>query len=966
LVRARGDTIGRLLRGRGAMRKIDTLRRRQRSIVPESHPSPMHVHAMAALLFTDIEGSTSLWERDSAQMSRALLAHDALVRDAVESHGGTVVKMTGDGLCAAFAAASNAVAATVSLQLALGDPSRTEGIALHVRSGLHIGVVERRDGDCFGTPVNRAARIMRAAHGGQILLSQAFFDCVRDDLAPALSVRDLGNVRLKDLSTPEHVYQLVHRQLRHEFPPLQSLESTPNNLPHQTTNFVGRESELADLKAMLTKVRLLTLTGSGGCGKTRLCLQASADLLEHFPDGVWLVELASLRNGDLVVRGVAQALGLTEQPHQTLARTIVEYAVSRRLLLILDNCEHLLVACAQLSDTLIRDCPNVTVFATSREALGIAGEHAFRVPSLALPKRKNSHSAISIAPYESVQLFNDRATLARADFRLTDQDAAALVSICHHLDGIPLAIELAAARVRMMSLKEIDERLNERFRLLTGGSKTALPRQQTLRSLIDWSYDLLQQSEKLMLQRLSVFAGGWTLSAAERVCVDESVPEGNVLDLLISLCDKSLVVVDQNGSRSRYSLLETVRQYARDRLFESGRSAIVRDRHRDEFLALAEAAESELVGRDQAEWLRRLEQEHENLRAALDWSIAAPDKTCGLRLCGALQQFWIARSYLSEGQEWCARMLENCGASCTAEKAKALNTAARLAYFHREFASARTLNEESLAVHRHLGDQRGIALTLSNMASLAFEEGDFATAQRLFDESIAIAREMDDPSSIAGWLNSIGNVAFVHGDMKAARVHYEESLGLMRRLGDRFGIAKGLNNLGNVDFVDGNLDSAQTRYEESLAIRRELENRAGIANSLNNLGSLAFERGDFERARGLHQESILIDIELGDRRGIAYSLEGIADVAAALGDSIRAAVLWGAAERLREGIRSPMTPDDRARHGPRIAQARAAVGDKAFNDAWHGGGELALDQAIEFAALNDPGNLENAVAGRAE
>ena len=731
-------------------------------IVSESQRSSAHVHAMAALLFTDIEGSTSLWERDRDRMSRALLAHDGLVRDAVESHGGTVVKMTGDGLCAAFADASDAVAASMALQMALRDPAHTDGIALHVRCGLHIGVVERRDDDCFGIPVNRAARIMRAAHGGQILLSQAFFDCVRDDLAPALSVRDLGYVRLKDLSTPEHVYQLVHEQLRYEFPPLRSLEATPNNLPRQTTSFIGREAELGQLKAMLTKVRLLTLTGSAGCGKTRLSLQTSADLLEHFPDGVWFVELAPLTNGDLVARAVAQVLGLTEQPHRPLTGTIADYALDKRLLLIFDNCEHLLVACARFIDALVRDCPDVTVFATSREALGIAGEQTFRVPSLSLPKRKSSHTAASIAPYESVQLFSDRATLARADFRLTDQTAAALVSICNHLDGIPLAIELAAARVRMMSLKEIDERLDERFRLLTGGSKTALPRQQTLRSLIDWSYELLQHGEKLLLQRLSVFAGGWTLSAAERVCVDESVSERDVLGLLISLCDKSLVVVEQNDSRSRYSLLETVRQYARDRLFESGHAVIVRDRHRDRFLALAEAAESQLVGRDQAEWLRRLEDEHENLRAALEWSIAASDSTCGLRLCAALEQFWIARSYVSEGQAWCARMLENSGASCTPEKAKALNTAARLAYYHRDFASTRALNRESLAINRQLGDQRGIAVSLTNMANVAFEEGDFATAQLLHEESLAIVRESNEPSSIAGWLNSIGNVAFVH------------------------------------------------------------------------------------------------------------------------------------------------------------------------------------------------------------
>ncbi len=454
-------------------------------------------------------------------MSQALAAHDALARSAVEGHHGTVVKMTGDGMHAVFDDALDALAATVDLQQALADPAATNGVPLRVRCGLHAGVVERRDNDYFGSPVNRAARIMSAAHGGQVLLSQAVVDGVREILPAAVSLRDLGKVRLKDLSTPEHVYQVVHPQLRQEFPALRSLEATPNNLPQQVTSFIGREKELAELKRLLARTRLLTLTGSGGCGKTRLCLQVAADSLERFPDGVWLVELAPLSDPGLVPQTVATVLGLKEEPGKPIVQTLTEHLKDKRLLLLLDNCEHLLDGCAQLADALLRQCPDVTILASSREALGIGGEQAYRVPSLSLPDPKQAHTPASVAPFEAVQLFTDRALLARPDFQVTDQNAATLASICYRLDGIPLAIELAAARVRSLSVEEINRKLDQRFRLLTGGSRTALPRQQTLRSLIDWSYDLLQRPGEAAVaaavgicRRVDVGSGGAGLRRA--------------------------------------------------------------------------------------------------------------------------------------------------------------------------------------------------------------------------------------------------------------------------------------------------------------------------------------------------------------------------------------------------------------------------------------------------------------------
>ena len=864
-----------------------------------------------AILFTDIEGSTALWEQDGARMAQALAAHDALARGAVEGHLGTVVKMIGDGMHAVFEDARDALAAAVEIQQALADPEATNGIPLRVRCGLHAGMVERRDNDYFGTPVNRAARIMSAAHGGQVLLSKVVADGVLELLPAGVSLRDLGKVRLKDLSAPEHVYQVVHPQLRQDFPALRSLEATPNNLPQQATSFVGREKELADVRTLLARVRTLTLTGSGGCGKTRLGLQVAAELLDRFPDGVWLVELAPLADPGLVPQTVATALRLKERPATPISQTLIEHLKDKRLLLLLDNCEHLLDACARLADALVRQCPGVQILASSREALGIGGEQAYRVPSLSLPDPTQAHTPLSVAPFEAVRLFTERALLARADFQVTDQNASTLASICYRLDGIPLAIELAATRVRSLSVAEINRKLDERFRLLTGGSRTALPRQQTLRSLIDWSYDLLDDGERRLLQRLSVFAGGWTLEGAEQVTSDASVQDRCVADLLTSLCDKSLVVVEQSGGHYRYRLLETVRQYARERLLEGGDSATFRKRHRDYIVALAEAAAPKLRGPEQIEWLRRLESEHENLRAGLEWSLAEPGSREGLRLCGALQFFWIMRGHLFEGREWCARVLAKSGVDeRTRERASVLNAAGLFAYRQSDYAAARSLHEESLTIRRQLGDKKGIGVSLGNLGLVAADEGDFASAQALHEESLAIARE----------------------------------------LGNRNGIVASIGNLGSVAQDRGDFSAARALFRESLAILRELGDRRGTAITLHRLAQLDGKLGAHSQAKALYRQSLKILSELGDKGRIAYALQELAAVAAALGDPMRAARLWGAEERLRAEVGSPVPQHERPDYDREVAQARAALGDgPAFDHSWQEGCGLTLEQAITLA-----------------
>ena len=902
-------------------------------------------------LFTDIEGSTKLWEAHAEMMRAALARHDVLMREAIVGANGFVFKTMGDAFCAAFAMAPHAVSAALMGQAALNAEPWPKETPIKVRMALHTGAVESQDGDYFGPALNRVARLLSTGHGGQILLSQTTYNLVRDTLPDAVSVHELGSHQLKDLARAEQVYQLQRPGLPSDFPPIKSLSTHPNNLPQQLTSFIGREREIAEIEALLVKAWMLTLTGSGGSGKTRLCLQVAADSLEQFPDGAWFVELAPLADPVLVPQTVASVLGLKEEPGKPITQTLTEHLKRKRLLLLLDNCEHLLDPCAKVADALVRQCPGVQILVSSREALGVAGEQTYRVPSLSLPDRKKVQTPTTLSQFESVQLFIARALLVRPNFQVTNQNAPAVASLCWHLDGIPLAIELAAARVRTLSVDEIDAKLDQRFRLLTGGSRTALPRQQTLRSLIDWSYDLLHEREKLLLQRLSVFAGGWTLAAAEQVCVGEGMEDWEVLDLLTSLADKSLVVAEEKDGHSRYRLLETVRQYARERLLEGEGGKAVRERHRDTFLALVEEAEPKLLGAEQAEWLQRLEEEHENLRAALDWSVAEAGSAGGLRLCGALLRFWATRGHLSEGREWCVRVLGKAGSEeRTQQRAKALNVAGVLAYYQGDYHAARARYEESLAILRQLGDRKGTASALNNLGNVTGEQGDNSAARALHEESLAIRRELGDRSGIATSLGNLGIVACDRGDFASARARHEECLAIRRELGDRGGIANSMHNLGLVAYYQGDYPGARSLYEECLANWREMGYRFGMAVALSNLGNLVFAQGEYPAAGALHQEGLLIRRALGDRRGIAYSLEGLASVVAARDSSLHAAGIWGAAERLREEIGSPLSPNERPRYDRHVVAARAALGDDAaFDRAWQGGRELMLEQAIELA-----------------
>lgn len=899
---------------------------------------------IATFLFTDIEGSSRLWEREPERMGAALARHDAIIRGAVERHHGTVVKMLGDGVHAHFDDPFDAINAILEIQLTLVDPASTGGFPLKIRSGVHAGAVSMRNDDYFGSAVNRAARIMSSAHGGQVLVSRAVLDLVADRLPAEIELRDLGAVRLRDLTSPEHLYQVMHAKLRRDFPALRSLETTPNNLPQQLTSFVGRERELAEVKRALGTTRLLTLIGPGGIGKTRIGLHVAAEMMDEHPDGVWFVDLAPLTDAQLVPHALASVLGVVEEAGRPVTEAIVKYLKDRRELILLDNCEHLLHACADLATQILRNAPNVRILASSRELMHVAGETSFPMPTLSVPEAGRVVTPDALPRFEAAQLFIDRATAVKPAFRVTEQNAGAIADICRRLDGIPLAIELAAARVRALSVDAIAARLSDRFKLLAGGDQSALPRQQTLRALIDWSYDLLSEPEKALLRRLSVFAGGWTLEAAEEVTAGGIFAREDVLDLQAHLVDKSLVALDADGDRyrmletvreyameklergksesaaksnvaadagtARYGMLESVRAYAKERLDESGEAEEVRNRHLDYFLSLAEHAREAIPGQESKRWLARLDHERENLVAAHAWcDRSANGAVSGLRLARALGTYCYARGLLVIGQRAAIEALRRKGAEArTALRADCLVEAGQLGCFMGSYADARVHLEESLDIARELGDRKRVAKVLQPLAM-----------------------------SAAG-----------RDDLPAARGYLEEACELAKQMGDRRELAAALNNLAQVHRMEGAIEPAEPLYSSAIQIFRDLGDRESVGIGLLNLAMVSIARGVGDGARVMLVEAISIAEEVGSRP----VGQGAFDVTTALGawsrEWERAARYFGVAEAHMKESGLWRDPTDEAFLMPLVQRVREALGVR-FDEVEKEGRALAYEQALEEA-----------------
>ncbi|MBW3587955.1 MAG: tetratricopeptide repeat protein [Actinobacteria bacterium] len=809
-------------------------------------------------LMTDVEGSTRQWEAHPDNMRVATESLNEILYDAIGKANGSRPEEQGEGdsVVAAFSRASDAVAAALDIQQKLVKEVWPDGIALRVRMGIHTGEVQLRgERNYFGPPLNRCARLRDLAHGGQILLSPATEQLVRGSLSAGSRLRDMGPQRMKDLSQPERVFQLTHPDLPDEFPPLKSLEALPNNLPVQLTSFVGRERDMEKIRKLISTSRLVTLTGAAGCGKTRLAVQVAANLSDEFDDGVWFVNLAAVTDPALVPHSTAAALSVQEEPRRAIVETLIDHMRDRRMLLIFDNCEHLLAACTELAAVLLKSCVELVIVATSREPLGVEGETSWRVPSLAIPNLESQGSPDELINYEGTRLFMERAVAVASDFRADSDEVLAISQICRRLDGIPLAIELAAAHVDVLTCEQIASRLDDQFRILTGGARTALERQQTMRAAVEWSYELLTDSERLVLDRLSVFVGGFSLEAAEEVCADETVEAFDVFRLLSSLVRKSLVISERRPHAVRYRLLETIKQYARDRLRESGEGAEVRARHRDWFLELAERAEPELTeGGRQVTWMALLEEEHDNLRAALEWCADDEDPGPMARLSSALHWFWYVRGYAGEGRRWFKRALERREQLPTELMAKALHSAGLLAWVHHDHRAALPLLNESLSIRRELDDKRGIAQTLGTLGNVHSSLGDNESAAALWQESLEIRRRINDKRGAAAVLANLAVLTAGKGNYEDALKSYEESVALNREVGDRHNEALSLFNIGGIWDAQGDYATSRRYYEEALTIGRELGASQLTIICLGFLGGTAFNQGDYEAARSWWEE----------------------------------------------------------------------------------------------------------------
>jgi len=872
--------------------------------------------SVTTFLFTDIEGSTRLWERQPDRMRAALARHDTLAREAVESLRGLVVKTTGDGIHAAFEDPLDGIRAALKLQQTLADPDATAGVPLAVRCGLHSGIVERRNSDFFGSAVNRAARIMNAAHGGQILVSQTAVDLIGDRVPSEIGLRDLGLVRLRDLAHPERVYQVIHPALRQTFPPLRSLEATPNNLPQQVTSFVGRERESSQIKALLARSRLVTLVGTGGLGKTRLSLQVAASVIDNYSDGVWFVELAATADPRLVCQVVASVLGVTETAGQPVEDALLAHVGERHLLIILDNCEHLAAACALLAKQLLQASNTLKILTTSREALNIGGETTYALPALALP----GDGAQRVTPEvllqsEAARLFVERATAVHAPFSVTTANAPAVARVCRRLDGIPLALELAAARVRALSVEVIAERLDDCFRLLTGGDRTGLPRQQTLRALIDWSHELLTVAETTLFRRLAVFAGGFTLDAAEAVGHDDGPDAADVLDTLMRLVEKSLVERDASGDR--YRLLETVRQYALERLATADEGHAQRTRHLAFYLDLARRARPKLIGPEQSEWLKRLDLERENLLAAHAWSCEADlAEQYGLQLVSSLRRYWIFRGLLALGLTITREALACPSArQPSLQRCEALLDAGQLGSFMGRYDEAQQALEESLAIARATNDNVRVSAVLQPLGLALLGRGEFASARRHLQEGLELAETLGTPREVAGALNALAQTARAEGDLATAEPLYTRVLTIARATGD-------------IDIV---------------------------AVSLLNLAMVATFRKAHTPARAMLVEVLQIVDESGLRPAAQGLLEVAAGLAASGNEWEQSGRLFGAAEAQTAATGLARDPADEAFLAPLIATARQKLGTDAFTATAAAGRALSYDGAItELRRWLDP------------
>ena len=870
------------------------------------------------LLFSDIQGSTKLLQELGAGYEEMLAGHRRILRTAFERRGGYEVGTEGDGFFVTFATADDAVGAAIDAQRRLESHQWPHDRPVRIRIGIHTGTPAIVGADYVGLDVHRAARISSSAHGGQIVLSDATRALLSSAGPDRFELRDLGEHRLKDLGRPERLFQVVAEGLTADFPSLRSLGAAAN-LPVMLTSLVGREKELDEIEALLLNgSRLLTLTGPGGTGKTRIAVRLAEELRHEFRDGAFFVPLASVTNPALVGSTIARAVGAEESGSPTPLDAVEEMLAGKSLLLVLDNFEQVLEA-AHVVPRLLAVSSELRVVVTSRATLRVTGEVEFPIPPLSLP----APSATGLEAYlrsEAVNLFVDRARTVNRELALTEENAPPIAEICRRLDGLPLAIELAAARTRVLSPGSLLGRLDRHLGLLTSGPRDAPPRQRTLRGAIDWSYQLLETAEKVLFRRLSVFVGGWSLESAEAVVgssPDEDVDLLDLLDLLSSLLDKSLLRSEQGyEGETRFSMLRTIRDYARGRLSQDPDAVALQRRHARYFLELAEGNESQLLGPDQADRLAQLEDEHDNLRAALSFALEddlLKADHVGIRVAGALGRFWYTRGHLEEGSRWLETSLKLDDSAPLERRAKSLHM---LGVLYAE----RRLHERSIETLR---------------------------------QGLELHRMVGNPERVAASLNSLGVEAYALADYEQAKELFEESISIRRDLGDESGTTSALSNLGLLAMMKNDFQSAIRLFEEALEIDRRHGNEWGIAVGLSNLSAAVLDIGDVTRAELLVREAVPVLRRIGERDTLAECLERGVAIASARERWTRAARLAGAAAALREDIGSPLIESDRAKLDAYIELSRSALGEHEFDVAAHEGRRLADHEAIAYLMADE-------------
>ena len=894
-------------------------------------------------LFTDIEGSTKLAQEYPDAIPALLARHHEILHQSIKAHKGYVFRIVGDSFSVAFHTVSDALNAALEAQRKLKNESWSPA-PVKARMGIHTGDTEWMGKDHepeyegYAT-LAMASRIMSAGHGGQILLSQHAYEFAKDQTPANGTFKDLGEYTLKDFLQPQTIYQIIVPDLPSDFQPLKTLKTVRNNLPPNLTSFIGRERELAESQKKLPSARLLTLIGPGGTGKTRLSLQVALEQIGNFKDGVWLVELAPISDAAFTVSTIASVFNLREVQGVPLIQTLIDYLRAKELLILLDNCEHLIEASAQIANQLLHTCPYLKIIASSREALGINSETVYRVPSL-----KDD---------EATRLFIERATRTEPRFHESQDNASFIAQICSRLDGIPLAIELAAARVKLFTPQQIAERLDDRFKLLTGGSRTALPRQQTLRALIDWSYVTLNETEQRALRGLAVCSGGWTFEAAESV-----IGESEALDGLIGLVNKSLVNVEEQEGKSRYSFLETIRQYAMDKLVESGAASSTRDRHLDYFLKFAEPAAEELFsGKERKHWLNVFELEHDNLRSALSWGLDH-DPFKALKLIGSMSDFWLIRGYLVEGCKWCKAALDRTeklpheSNDVVEIQARGFHILAMLSNNQGEHHIAQGAAEKAIALYRQAGNSKRLARALIVHGQASAFAGDLDQGLASLRESEKICREMDYKVDLAWGLDSLSYITFeIHGHSAAEEVgrYLQESLALSQEVESPQTDVAIKETRVQLAYFRGDMEEARKYAYEVLNYHQEMGNTLAYNSYKSGMAHALREIGNFKEALTIYQETILTYRDMGHRGAIAHQLECFAFIAITQEQGEQAVKLLGAAEALREISGSQMTPQERIEYERQVAGLRAGMDESIFTSLWVEGRAMTMEKAITLA-----------------